>query len=123
MQQIGLHLIERLVELLGFDLEGKLGIITADQMIAVRTRLAALTLLTAGKLLEVPKQFFDPPAHVIHVLSDLCRHGLRWAIGDHPVNVAVHGDQLEQPHFERDFFQFHEHTVLEACGVHSIWPR
>jgi hypothetical protein len=34
-QQIGLDLIERLVELLGFDLEGQPGMITAGQMITL----------------------------------------------------------------------------------------
>ncbi len=34
-------------------------------------------------------------------------------MGDHPVNVAVCGDDLEKLHFKRDFLKFNGNTLLE----------
>ncbi len=94
-QQIGFNLIERLVQLRRFDLQGEPGMVATGQMIALRAGHAALALFTASQLLEASVKFFDLPAHVVRVLSNLRRHGLVWAMGNHPVNVAVCGDQLE----------------------------
>ena len=64
-------------------------------MIALGARFPALTFLASRELLEAAMQFFDLPTHVVRVLSDLRRESLIWAIGNHPVNVAVCSDQLE----------------------------
>jgi hypothetical protein len=40
-------------------------------------------------------QFFDLPAHVVRILSNLRGQSLIWAIGDDPVNVAICGNHLE----------------------------
>ena len=85
-------MVERLVQLLGFDREGEPSMITTRQMIALGTRFAALTLFATRQLLESSVQFFDLPAHVVRVLSDVGGQGLIWAIGDDPVNVAVWGN-------------------------------
>ena len=50
-------------------------------------------------------KFFDLPAQLVRVLSDLRDHGLIQIIGDDPVNVAVYGNYLEQSHFERHFLE------------------
>ena len=86
--------------------------IAASQMIALRTRFAALTLFATRELLQASMQFFGLPTHVVRVLNHLRRQRLIWAISDHPVNVAVRGDQLEQPHLEGHFFQFHEQAIV-----------
>lgn len=94
-QQIGFDLVERLVELLSFDAQRKPGMIATRQMIALRTCFAALALLCAGQLLQPTVQFFNLPTHVVRVLSDLRSQSLIGAIRNHPVNVAVCGNQLE----------------------------
>jgi hypothetical protein len=112
-QQIGFDLIECLVELFSLHNEGKPGMITAGQMIALRARLTALTLLAARELLEAPMQFFDLPVQVVRVLDDLTGAAM---VSFGPlgslVNIAARGDRLEQPHLEKDLFEFHEHAGI-----------
>jgi hypothetical protein len=70
-------------------------VVAASDVIPLRAGLAALTLLGAGQLFEFAVKFFDLPAHVVRVLSDLRGQVVIQLIGDEPVNVAVWGDQLE----------------------------
>lgn len=59
-------------------------------------------------------QFFDLPSHVVRILSDLRCHSLIQAIGDHPVNVAVCGNNLEQPHMKGHFFELDQNAVRQT---------
>ena len=105
-------MIKRFVELLGFDFEREPSVITTGQMVSLRAGFATLTLFSASQLFEPSVQFFDLPAQVVRVLSDLSSQSLIWAIGNDPVNVAVWGDQLEQPYLKRNFFQLDQDAVL-----------
>jgi len=78
---------------------------TASEVIALRTSFATLAFGGACQLLQLAVKFFDLPAQLVRVLSDLRDHSLIRIIGDDPVNVAVSGNYLEQFHFERHFFE------------------
>ena len=69
--------------------------ITARQVIALRTRLAALAYLSAGELFQSAMQLFDLPTHVVRFLSDLRGNSLKQLICDELVNAAVCGNELE----------------------------
>jgi len=85
-------------------------------VIPLRAGLAALAFLGAGQLFEFAVKFFDLPAHVVRVLSDLRGQVIIQLIGDESVNVAVWGDPLEQFDLERYFFQFDDDAELEPLG-------
>jgi len=85
--------------------------IAAGQVIALRPRRPALTFLTPRQVFESPVQLFDLPAHVTGIFRHLRRQGLIEVIGDDPVNVAGWGDQLEQPHLERNFLELDYEAV------------
>ena len=94
--------------------------ITTGQMIALRPARPTLTLFAARQLFDVAMQFFDLPAHIVRVLSDLRGYRLIQVIGDDPVNVTVRGDYLEQPHFERDFLQLDDNAMW---ALHNAYRR
>ncbi len=113
-EQIMTDLIQGFAKLKGLDLQGQPGVITTGQMISLGSGASALAFLATGQLLESSMQFFDLPAHVIRLLSDLRGYRLIQVIGHHPVNVTVCGDQLEQPHLEWHCFQFDENAVSQT---------
>ena len=61
----------------------------ASEVIALRTRFAALAFGGACQLLQFAVKFFDLPAQLVRVLSDLRDHSLIRIIGDDPVNVSI----------------------------------
>jgi len=110
------HLVKGLPEFLSSDFEGYPGMIATGQMVALGAARPTLTLLAARQLLEIPMQFFDLPTHVTRVLSNLRGDRLIQVIGDDPVNVAVWGDYLEQPHLERDFLQLDDDAMFQSVS-------
>ena len=79
--------------------------VTASEVIALRTGFATLAFGRASQLLQFAVKFFDLPAQLVRILSDLRDHSLFQIIGNDPVNVAVRGNQLKQFHFERHFLE------------------
>ena len=110
------HLVESLPQFLGGDLEGHPSVIATGQMIALSSARPTLTLLAARQLFEVSMQFFDLPAHGVRVLSDVRGYRLIQVISNDPVNVAVRGDYLEQPHLERDFLQLDDDALYQSVS-------
>ena len=91
--------------------------VTASEVIALRTGFATLAFGRASQLLQFAVKFFDLPAQLVRILSDLRDHSLIQIIGNDPVNVAVRGNQLEQFHFERHFLEFDSDAMLEPFVV------
>ena len=91
--------------------------ITASEMIALRTRFATLAFGGACQLLQFAVKFFDLPAQLVRVLNDLRDHSPIRIIGDDPVNVAVYGNYLEQFHFERQFLELDNDAMLKPFVV------
>ncbi|NJP06779.1 MAG: hypothetical protein HC837_14775 [Chloroflexaceae bacterium] len=58
-------------------------------------------------------QLFDPHARR-SLLEDVRRNGRIEVIGDDLFNVAVCGDELEQPHRKGDVLQPHNHALWQA---------
>ena len=94
-QQVRFDLVKRFARLPGFHFEREPSMITTGQMIALGACFTALAFLATRQLFDAAMQFFHLPTHVVRLLSDRRGQGLIWAIGDHPVNVTVCGDQLE----------------------------
>ena len=86
---------------------------TTRQMIPLCASCATLALCAAGMVLQPPMQFLDIPPHVVRLLSDLRRDGRVQVIRDDPVNVAVCGDQLEQPHRKGHLLPPHHHAMRQ----------
>ena len=61
----------------------------ASEVIALRTRFAALAFGGACQLLRFAVKFFDLAAQLVRVLSDLRDHSLIRILGDDPVNVSI----------------------------------
>src|SRR5437667_7974214 len=92
--------------------EGQPRMIATSNMIALRSSLAALARLSACKLLQFPVKLLDLPTHLILLLNRV-RRRLVWAVSvcDHPLNVAVCGNYLEQSYFEGQLLQLHHHAI------------
>ncbi len=73
-------------------------------MIMVRTSLAVLTRLSTRELLQFAVKLFDLPTHLVLFLNRV-RARVVWTITvrDHPFNVAICGNYLEQSYLERHF--------------------
>src|SRR5690349_10966275 len=73
-----------------------------------------LTLLDAGQLLQLAVEALDIPPHIVSAGHDGGGEIAAWIVRDHPINVTVFGDHLEELHTERNFFQLDADTVLET---------
>ena len=78
--------------------------IAVAQMISLRTRFAALTLLRTRELLQFAVKLLNRPTPGVYVSNGLRVDGV-WTVGDNPVNVAVCGNYLEQSNLERQLFE------------------
>ena len=77
-----MNAIDGFVEQGSVDLQRKPGMITASEVIALRTSFAILAFGGAYQLLQFAVKFFDQTAHLVRVLSDLREHSLIRIIGD-----------------------------------------
>ncbi len=59
--------------------------VTAGEVIALRTGFATLAFGRAGQLLQFAVKFFDLPTQLVRFLSDLRDHSLIQIIGNDPV--------------------------------------
>lgn len=88
-------------------------------MVTLRTSLAALTRLCARELLQFAVKLFDLPTHLVLFLNRV-RARVAWTINpvtvrDHPFNVAICGNYLEQSYLERHLFELDYDTLSHLC--------
>ena len=72
---------------------------------ALGTLFTALAFFDTCQLFQFAMQLFNHPMHLVLFLNNLRVNGTWRSIGNHPVNVAVGGDDLEKLHFEENFLE------------------
>ena len=65
-------------------------------------------------------KFFDLPAQLVRVLSDLRDHGLIQRIGDDPVDAAEYGNYLEQSHSQSHFLDL-DNLDLDNDAIRKLF--
>src|SRR5215210_2419527 len=90
--------------------------VTSSNMVTLRTSFTALARLTASKLLEFSVKLFDLPTYIVLLTNDVrCRFVWASTVCNHPFNVTVCGDYLEQLHQERERFELDCDTFSQLC--------
>ena len=114
-----MHTIDGFVEQGSVDLQGQPSMATASEVIALRTKFATSAFGGACQLFQFAVKFFDLPAQLVRVLSDLRDHGLIQRIGDDPVDVAVYGNYLEQSPSQSHFLDLDNDAIRKLFVVPS----
>src|SRR5262245_6944135 len=96
------------------NLQCKPGMITTGNMIALRPRALTLALFNTSQLFQLTMKALHIPPHIVPTANDLYRQTAGDVVRDHPINVAVCGDQLEELHVERHFLEFDHDTRTQT---------
>src|SRR6266700_31648 len=111
-----LRTIERFLEFCRMQLQREPGMVTTCNMITLRPLILTLTFFDTCELFYLPMKTLHIPSHIVPATNDSRREISRRIVRDHPINVTVCGDDLEELHEKRHILEFHGDTSLQALG-------
>src|SRR5690242_14436747 len=88
--------------------------VATGNMVALCPFVLALALLNAGQLFQFSVKALDIPPHIVPAANNGQGQIKRRIVRDHPINVTVFGDELEELHEKGYFLEFHRDAILET---------
>ena len=93
-------------------------------MIPLRSLFSTLAFLNSGQLCQFSMQSLYSPTHLVLFSNNRRIDRTLATIRDHPVNIAVRGDDLEKLHFKRHLLGLSGDTSLELLiGLLNLLQR
>ena len=96
--------------------------VTTCNMITLRPLILTLTFFDTCELFYLPMKTLHIPSHIVPATNDSRREISRRIVRDHPINVTVCGDNLEELHEKRQILEFYRDAFFQAfrCPINVL---